>query len=92
MYPDFFSGNSVQCNQRTIFCQHIHDRINNDGIEIEWTRAEAGLVTDRREGRWAYYSLVPDALAEAHDVVRALASERPARGRASLRVLGSCCG
>lgn len=23
---------------------------------------EAGLVTDRREGRWVFYSLVPDAL------------------------------
>ena len=54
---------------------------------------QAGLVTDRREGRWAYYALVPDALAEAHDVVRALATERPAgRGRAPLRVFGACCG
>jgi ArsR family transcriptional regulator len=24
---------------------------------------EAGLVTDRREGRWSYYSLVPETLA-----------------------------
>jgi ArsR family transcriptional regulator, arsenate/arsenite/antimonite-responsive transcriptional repressor len=57
---------------------------------------EAGLVTDRKEGRWSYYALVPNALGEAHDVVRALASERPAertgRGRAPLRVFGSCCG
>src|SRR5213592_2934375 len=56
---------------------------------------EAGLVADRKEGRWSYYSLVPDALGEAHDVVRALASERPVgrgAGRARLRVLGSCCG
>ena len=61
---------------------------------------EAGLVTDRKEGRWAYYALAADALGEAHDVVRALASERPAaraagraaRGRTALRVLGSCCG
>jgi ArsR family transcriptional regulator len=57
---------------------------------------EAGLVADRKEGRWCYYSLVPDALGEAHDVVRALATERPAkraaRGRAPLRVLGDCCG
>lgn len=50
----------------------------------------AGLVTDRREGRWSYYALVPDALGEAHDVVRALATvHRGTRGR--LRVLGSCC-
>ena len=25
---------------------------------------EAGVVSDRREGRWVYYSLVPEALAE----------------------------
>ena len=29
------------------------------------TLKEAGLVTDRREGRWAYYSLVPGALERA---------------------------
>jgi ArsR family transcriptional regulator len=53
---------------------------------------EVGLVADRKEGRWSYYSLVPDALGEAHDVVRVLATERPAAGRASLKVLGRCCG
>jgi ArsR family transcriptional regulator len=26
---------------------------------------EAGLVSDRREGRWMYYTLNPDVLAEA---------------------------
>ena len=50
----------------------------------------AGLVTDRRAGRWAYYTLVPTAFAEAHDLVRALATE-PASGRRSLRVFGRCC-
>jgi ArsR family transcriptional regulator, arsenate/arsenite/antimonite-responsive transcriptional repressor len=59
---------------------------------------EAGLVVDRKEGRWSYYTLVPDAFAEAHDVVRALATERPAggtNGRAGtrqLKVFGRCCG
>ena len=52
---------------------------------------EAGLVTDRREGRWSYYTLVPDAFGEAHDLVRALGTERPA-GRTSLKVFGRCCG
>jgi ArsR family transcriptional regulator len=52
---------------------------------------EAGLVTDRKEGRWSYYTIVPDALAEAHDLVRALATERPASAR-GLKVLGGCCG
>lgn len=50
---------------------------------------EAGLVTDRKEGRWSYYALVPVALGEAHDAVRVLAAGRsPARTRA---VLGRCC-
>jgi ArsR family transcriptional regulator len=50
---------------------------------------DAGLVTDRREGRWSYYAIVPDAMQEAHDIVRELASAPTKRG---LRVLGSCCG
>lgn len=50
---------------------------------------EAGLVTDRREGRWAYYTLVPAAFGEAHDVVRLLATEG-ASGR-TLKVFGRCC-
>ena len=53
---------------------------------------EAGLVTDRKEGRWSYYALAPDALGAAHDLVRALATERPAGGRTRLKVLGGCCG
>jgi ArsR family transcriptional regulator len=50
---------------------------------------EAGLVEDRKEGRWSYYSLVPETLAVAHDVVRTLATEK--RPRQSLKVFGSCC-
>ena len=54
---------------------------------------EAGLVQDRKEGRWSYYSLVPETLAAAHDAVRTLATERPAaRAPRSLKVLGECCG
>lgn len=52
---------------------------------------EAGLVTDRKDGRWSYYTLVPDALTEAHDIVHTLASPRISGGHA-LRVLGRCCG
>ena len=51
---------------------------------------EAGLVTDRREGRWSYYALVEEGFGEAHDMVRALATEQPA-GR-KLKVFGRCCG
>lgn len=52
---------------------------------------EAGLVTDRKNGRWSYYTLVPDALTEAHDIVHTLASPR-ATGHHTLTVLGRCCG
>lgn len=33
---------------------------------------EAGLVSDRRSGRWVHYSLVPEALDEALSVLAAL--------------------
>lgn len=34
---------------------------------------EAGLVTDRRDGRWSYYAVNPEALSEAVDLVEELA-------------------
>ena len=52
---------------------------------------DAGLVSDRKEGRWSYYAMTSETLSEAHDVVRALATEQPSGAR-SLRVLGDCCG
>jgi ArsR family transcriptional regulator len=36
---------------------------------------DAGLVTDRKEGRWSYYSLVPSAMEAAHDLVSGLARD-----------------
>jgi len=49
---------------------------------------EAGLVTDRKEGRWSYYTIVPEALAELHDVSVAL---QPLAQRRELRKVGRCC-
>ncbi|MBI2406842.1 MAG: helix-turn-helix transcriptional regulator [Gemmatimonadetes bacterium] len=49
---------------------------------------EAGLVTDRREGRWAHYSIVPGALAEVHDLAVAM---QPRRGALPIRRTGACC-
>jgi ArsR family transcriptional regulator len=46
---------------------------------------DAGLVTDRREGRWAYYTLARDAFLETEELLSAL---RPRAGRA-LKV--KCC-
>lgn len=52
---------------------------------------EAGLVTDRKEGRWSYYAVVPEALAEVHDLTVGLA--RAPGGRRSLPLSpGRCCG
>lgn len=42
---------------------------------------EAGLVTDRREGRWMYYTLNPEALAEVSGLVAALAASPSAAER-----------
>lgn len=50
---------------------------------------DAGLVTDRRQGRWTYYAINEAALQRAHDAVRELATPSSRRG---LTVLGSCCG
>jgi ArsR family transcriptional regulator len=56
---------------------------------------DAGLVTDRREGRWAYYTINDETLLQAHDLVRELATPpatSSAPSRRGLRVLGDCCG
>ena len=52
---------------------------------------EAGLVTDRKEGRWSYYTIVPEALATVHDLVVGM---RPAArgGHPRLPVNARCCG
>lgn len=49
---------------------------------------DAGLVSDRREGRWSYYTIIPETLAEVRDLAVGL---QPKKG--TLRVLqaGSCC-
>ena len=52
---------------------------------------EAGLVTDRKEGRWSYYTVVPEALLQVHDLLVELQPTAPAPGRSRLRVLGADC-
>jgi len=49
---------------------------------------DAGLVVDRREGRWAYYALTPSAIEELHDLVVKL---RPRTRALPIRQEG-CCG
>lgn len=50
---------------------------------------EAGLVADRREGRWAYYRIVPEAVREVHDLANAL---QPAKGTVPTYRAPKCCG
>jgi ArsR family transcriptional regulator len=47
---------------------------------------DAGLITDRREGRWMYYTLNPDTLAEVAEVIDGLASAPTAAERKT-----GCC-
>ena len=49
---------------------------------------DAGLVTDRSEGRWSYYALVAEALAEVHDLAVAM---QPSNAALRVLQLGSCC-
>lgn len=49
---------------------------------------EAGLVADRREGRWSYYTIVAEALVEAHDLTVGL---KPKKGSLPVLRSGSCC-
>ena len=46
---------------------------------------DAGLVTDRREGRWSYYTLARDAFVEAEALLSGL------RPRASRVLKSGCC-
>jgi ArsR family transcriptional regulator len=46
------------------------------------TLKDAGLVTDRREGRWVYYALVPEALEEIESWVGQLRSRSREAGEA----------
>jgi len=50
---------------------------------------DAGLVADRRDGRWAYYSITPAAVAEVHDLAVSL---EPKRGELPTLRRGRCCG
>jgi ArsR family transcriptional regulator, arsenate/arsenite/antimonite-responsive transcriptional repressor len=50
---------------------------------------DAGLVADRKEGRWSYYSLDADALAELSSLVSDLKPSR--RNLPTLRNKSVCC-
>jgi ArsR family transcriptional regulator len=47
---------------------------------------DAGLITDRPEGRWIHYSLNTDALKELEEIVRSLRDVSPRQGPSA-----KCC-
>jgi len=49
---------------------------------------DAGLVIDRREGRWSHYRVAPDALAAVHDAVVAM---QPRAGSLRKSTRGTRC-
>jgi ArsR family transcriptional regulator, arsenate/arsenite/antimonite-responsive transcriptional repressor len=49
---------------------------------------DAGLVNDRKEGRWVYYSLDSDALSE---IAEAVAGFKPSRRALAVRSASACC-
>ena len=51
------------------------------------TLKDAGLVTDRRQGRWIYYTLRPEAVDELRDVVGAIGAPKRPRTQDRLPVL-----
>ena len=61
---------------------------------------DAGLVRDRKEGRWSYYAIDPDALAELESLVESLRpglvritrrSPGAKSGKSMTSGTGSCC-
>ena len=52
------------------------------------TLKDAGLVSDRREGRWSYYTLERDAFDDAQ---AALATLKPRARRLAVRADDGCC-
>ena len=52
------------------------------------TLRDAGLVTDRREGRWVHYAIVPEAIESLRTALGVLATP----GGARRTEWWSCCG
>jgi ArsR family transcriptional regulator len=49
---------------------------------------DAGFLLDRKEGRWVYYALNPQAIADAAEAVTGM---KPARRALPVRTSSSCC-
>ena len=67
----------------------LMDELDMAQSKLSWhlkTLSDAGIITGRREGRWNYYSLSSDALAEAVSILHEMKSASRRAG-----VQSSCC-
>lgn len=68
----------------------LTDELDVAQSRLSWhlkTLKDAGLVSDRREGRWSYYTLERDAFERAES---ALAALKPHARRLAVRAAGGC--
>ena len=67
----------------------LMDELDMAQSRLSWhlkTLSDAGIISGRKEGRWVYYSLDPDAIVEARSILDALqASSR------RLATRSGCC-
>lgn len=72
----------------------VCDLMEDTGLaqsRLSWhlkTLKDAGLVSDRREGRWSYYTLERAAFDQAEE---ALAALKPRARRLTVRSTSECC-
>jgi ArsR family transcriptional regulator len=52
---------------------------------------DAGMVTDRRDGRWSYYELDRDAFREAEELLRSLRPVGRPQARRLRAAANDCC-
>jgi len=68
----------------------LTDELDVAQSRLSWhlkTLKDAGLVSDRREGRWSYYTLERDAFERAESVLSAL---KPHARRLTVRAASGC--
>ena len=83
---------SLLRNGERCVCE-LTDEMELAQSRLSWhlkTLKDAGFLTDRREGRWIYYTLDPSTIAEAEKLLSSL-HPTAAASRRALAVKQSCC-
>jgi ArsR family transcriptional regulator len=71
----------------------LTDELDLAQSRLSWhlkTLKDAGFLTDRREGRWVYYTLDPSTIGEAEKLLSGL-HPTAAASRRALAIKQSCC-